>query len=51
MSYEIRLFSDLAPEYLSADRSDELVRLEREAGRREPYRSVARLIHVSATAG
>jgi len=47
----IRLFSDLAPDDLSADRSDELVRLEREAGRREPYRSVARLIHVSATAG
>jgi hypothetical protein len=29
---------------------DRLVTLEREAGHREPYRSVARLIHLSATA-
>ena len=46
----IRLFSDLAPDDLPADRYDQLLELEREAGRREPYRSVARLIHVSATA-
>jgi len=46
----IRLFSDLASDDLSADRYDQLLELEREAGRREPYRSVARLIHVSATA-
>jgi len=46
----IRLFSDLAADDLSAERFDELVRLEREAGRREPYRSVARLVHISATA-
>ena len=46
----IRLFSDLAPDVLSDDDYDRLVTLEREAGRREPYRSAARLIHLSATA-
>lgn len=46
----IRLFSDLAPDDLPADRHEQLLELEREAGRREPYRSVARLIHMSATA-
>jgi SAM-dependent methyltransferase len=47
----IRLFSDLAPDELSPERFDELLTLEREAGRREPYRSVSRLLHLSATAG
>jgi hypothetical protein len=46
----IRLFSDLAPDVLSDDNYDRLLTLEREAGRREPYRSAARLIHISATA-
>ena len=46
----IRLFSDLAPETLSEGDYGELLALEREAGRREPYRSAARLIHLSATA-
>jgi len=46
----IRLFSDLAPDALSDADHDRLLTLEREAGRREPYRSVARLIHLSATA-
>jgi SAM-dependent methyltransferase len=46
----IRLFSDQAPDDLPADRFEELVTLEREAGRRDPYRSVARLIHIAATA-
>jgi S-adenosylmethionine-dependent methyltransferase len=46
----IRLFSDLAPDVLSDDDYDRLLTLEREAGRREPYRSAARLIHLSATA-
>lgn len=46
----IRLFSDLADDDLPPDRFEELLRLEREAGTREPYRSVARLIHLSVTA-
>jgi S-adenosylmethionine-dependent methyltransferase len=46
----IRLFSDLAPDDLSPERFEQLERLEREAGRRDPYRSVARLIHIVATA-
>jgi S-adenosylmethionine-dependent methyltransferase len=46
----IRLFSDLAPDDLPADRFDELATLEREAGRRDPYRAIARLIHIAATA-
>jgi hypothetical protein len=44
------LFSDLAPDVLSEDDDERLLSLEREAGRREPYRSAARLIHLSATA-
>ena len=46
----IRLFSDLAPDDLSAESFEELLRLEREAGRRLEYRRVARLVHISATA-
>jgi SAM-dependent methyltransferase len=46
----IRLFSDVAPDVLSDADYDRLLTLEREAGRREPYRSAARLIHLSATA-
>jgi S-adenosylmethionine-dependent methyltransferase len=46
----IRLFSDAAPDELPADRFEELLTLEREAGRRDPYRAVARLIHILATA-
>ena len=46
----IRLFSDLAPDDLPADRFEQLLNLEREAGRRLEYRRVARLIHISATA-
>jgi S-adenosylmethionine-dependent methyltransferase len=46
----VRLFSDLASDDLPSDRFEELLRLEREAGTREPYRSVARLVHLSATA-
>ena len=46
----IRLFSDQAPDDLPADRFEELARLEREAGRRDPYRAIARLIHIAATA-
>ena len=46
----IRLFSDQAPDDLPAARLEELATLEREAGRRDPYRAVARLIHIAATA-
>jgi ubiquinone/menaquinone biosynthesis C-methylase UbiE len=46
----IRLFSDLAPDDLDPVAYDDLLTLEREAGRRVPYRSVARLVHLSATA-
>jgi len=46
----IRLFSDLAPDVLSAQAYEDLLILERAAGEREPYRSAARLIHLSATA-
>jgi S-adenosylmethionine-dependent methyltransferase len=46
----VRLFSDLAPDDLSPERFEQLEDLEREAGRRDPYRSVARLIHIVATA-
>jgi S-adenosylmethionine-dependent methyltransferase len=46
----IRLFSDLAPDDLPVERFDELLNLEREAGRRIEYRRVARLVHISATA-
>lgn len=46
----VRLFSDAAPDDLSDDAVEHLVRLEREAGRRPSYRNVARLIHIVATA-
>jgi len=46
----IRLFSDGAPDDLPPERFEELLRLEREAGRRDSYRSVARLIHIAAVA-
>jgi SAM-dependent methyltransferase len=46
----IRGFSDFPPDDLSEDAFDDLLRLERESGRREPYRSVARLFHMSARA-
>lgn len=46
----IRLFSDLADDDLPDEAFDQLLRLEREAGLHEPYRAVARLIHLSATA-
>jgi len=46
----IRGFSDLAPDDLPPEAFDELLRLERASGRREPYRSVARLFHISARA-
>ena len=46
----IRLFSDLAPDDLPAEQFDELLQLEREAGRRPEYRRIARLVHISATA-
>lgn len=46
----IRLFSDVAPDVLRDDDFDRLLTLERAAGEREPYRSTARLIHISATA-
>jgi S-adenosylmethionine-dependent methyltransferase len=46
----IRLFSDLAPDVLSDAEYGRLLTLERAAGEREPYRSAARLIHLSATA-
>ena len=46
----IRLFADLAPDALDLVAYEHLLTLEREAGRREPYRSAARLVHFSATA-
>lgn len=46
----IRLFSDAADDALPDGAFGHLLRLEREAGRRDPYRAVARLIHMSATA-
>jgi S-adenosylmethionine-dependent methyltransferase len=46
----IRLFSDQAPDDLPGGRFEELATLEREAGRRDPYRAMARLIHMAATA-
>jgi SAM-dependent methyltransferase len=46
----IRLFSDTARDDLSEPAFRALLELEREAGSREPYRSVARLVHFAATA-
>lgn len=46
----IRLFSDGAPDDLSPERFEDLLTLEREAGQRDSYRGVARLIHIAALA-
>lgn len=46
----VRLFSDGAPTEILPERFDRLLDLERKAGRREPYRSIARLVHISARA-
>jgi SAM-dependent methyltransferase len=46
----IRLFSDTARDGLSEPAFRALLDLEREAGARDPYRSVARLVHFAATA-
>ena len=46
----IRLFSDHAPEDLGAERYTALLELARDAGRLDPYRRLARLIHVVARA-
>jgi SAM-dependent methyltransferase len=46
----IRLFSDAASDDLGDERFEQLLALEREAGRRPSYRSVARLIHLAARA-
>jgi ubiquinone/menaquinone biosynthesis C-methylase UbiE len=46
----VRLFSDVADDDLPSDRFEQLLTLEREAGVRHSYRSVARLVHISATA-
>lgn len=44
----VRLFSDTAPDDLSPEEFDPLLNLEREAGTRESYRRVARLLHLLA---
>ena len=44
----VRLFSDTAPDELSPEEFDALLNLERDAGTRESYRRVARLIHLLA---
>ena len=46
----IRLFSDLAPDDLDADTYESLLNLERAVGAIDPYRQVARLVHVVARA-
>jgi SAM-dependent methyltransferase len=46
----IRLFSDQADDDLSEEKFEQLLELEREAGRRHQFRAIARLIHISATA-
>ena len=46
----VRFFSDLASDELGADAYASLLELERSAGRRESYRSLARLVHLTATA-
>ncbi|MEP7060425.1 MAG: methyltransferase domain-containing protein [Actinomycetota bacterium] len=46
----VRLFSDSAPEDLAPERFERLLTLEREAGGRDPYRGVARLVHITARA-
>jgi hypothetical protein len=44
----VRLFSDTAPADLTEGQFGDLLELEREAGLRESYRRVARLIHLLA---
>jgi SAM-dependent methyltransferase len=44
----VRLFSDIASDDLSQDQFDALLDLEREAGHRESYRRVSRLVHLLA---
>jgi hypothetical protein len=46
----IRLFSDTADEQLAPGRFEELLELERAAGRIPSYRSVARLVHFQGAA-
>jgi SAM-dependent methyltransferase len=46
----VRLFSEFAPDELDPESYGSLLDLERAAGRRPPYRKLARLIHISATA-
>jgi hypothetical protein len=44
--YGVRVFADHLGEELPGEDLPEVLELEWEAGKREPYRSVARLIHV-----
>ena len=44
--YGVRVFTDHLGERMPGDDLQEVLELEWEAGRREPYRSVARLIHL-----
>ena len=44
--YGVRVFSDHFGDSMPGDDLPEILELEWEAGKREPYRSVARLIHV-----
>ena len=44
--YGVRTFSDHLGDSMPGDDLPEILELEWEAGKREPYRSVARLIHV-----
>jgi hypothetical protein len=46
----VRFFSDLGPDDLDAEAFEALLELERRAGRREPYRSLARLVQFIARA-
>ena len=45
----VRLFSDGAAEDLAPDAFEALLALDRDAGRRDPYRGVSRLVHLHAT--
>jgi SAM-dependent methyltransferase len=46
----VRLFSDGAAEDLAPDAFEELLALERDAGSRDPYRAMSRLLQICATA-
>ena len=46
----VRLFSDGAAEDLTPEAFGALLALDREAGHRDPYREVSRLVHMHATA-